>query len=117
MLEKLFGNGVIEKILFFLLTNEKSYGVELARSLDVRLNSIQKALARLEDGGIICAQQQGRTRLYEFNPCYPFKKELVMFLEKAYEFIPPQQKDRYYEKPIRKRPRARNKTLKIVEND
>ncbi len=107
MLEKLFGNPVIEKILFYLLKNEEGYGLELSKTLETPLYSIQKALDRLEAGGLIAAQLKGRTRLYRFNPRYPFLKELKRLLIKAYTFLPDDQREKFYERPIRKRPRRR----------
>ena len=56
MLEKLFGNIVIEKILFYLLANEKGYASQLKKELGIPLYSIQIALTRLEQGGIIVRQ-------------------------------------------------------------
>jgi predicted transcriptional regulator len=53
MLENLFGNSVIEKILFFLLKNEKTYASELSNVFEMPLFSVQIALERLEKEGII----------------------------------------------------------------
>ena len=117
MLEKLFGNAVIEKLLFYFLLNEKGYGSELAKRLDTPLYSIQKALIRLEDAGIIVGLQEGKTRIYRFNPRYPFLKELKAFLEKAYAFLPKELKTKFYEAPIRRRPRRTGKPLKRLTDD
>jgi hypothetical protein len=76
MLEKLFGNPVIEKILFYLLSNKKGYGMQLSHVLKIPLYSVQKALMRLEDGGIIVAQLEGKTRVY----CY-FKSTFTCILK------------------------------------
>ena len=117
MLEKLFGNPNIEKILFYLLVNQKCYGLQLATMLNIPLYSAQKALLRLEDGGIIAAQLEGKTRMYQFNPRYPFLQELRAFLEKAYNFLPVHQKTTLYEAPIRRRPRRTGKPLRRVSDD
>lgn len=111
MLEPLFGAKPIEKILFFLLTNNRCYGSELSRSFNESLSPFQKALDRLESGGVIVSFLQGRTRMYEFNPRYPFLKELKAFLEKAYTFLPTQTKINIYESMKRKRPRRKGKPL------
>jgi hypothetical protein len=116
MLEKLFGNPVIEKILFYLLMNEKSYGAELARTLETPLYSVQMALQRLEDGAIIAAVLEGKTRVYQFNPRYPFLVELKAFLTKAYSFLPDGHKTQYYEAPIRRRPRRKGKPYRLVDD-
>ncbi len=117
MLEKLFGNVVIEKILFYLLMNEKSYGSELSKILETPLYSVQKALMRLEDGGVIVALEEGKTRMFQFNPRYPFLKELKAFLNKAYDFLPIEMKKRFYEAPLRRRPRKTGKPLKRLSDD
>lgn len=111
MLERLFGNVVIEKILFYLLANEKSYATELKNSLGIPLYSVQKALARLEQGSIIVRQPQGKTQVYQYNPRYPFLDELKAFLKKAYDSLPEELRKRLYEPSIRKRPRRQGKSL------
>lgn len=111
MLEKLFGNAIIEKILFYLLINDEAYSFELTKVFNVPLYSIQKALERLESGGILVSILKGKTRIYRFNPRCPFLKELRAFLKRAYAFLPTEQKSAYYEAPVRKRPRRKGKPL------
>jgi len=111
MLEKLFGNVVIEKILFYLLLNEKSYATELKNALSIPLYSVQMALGRLEQGGVIVRQAQGKTQVYQFNPRYPFLDELKAFLKKAYSSLPDDLRNRLYEAPVRRRPRRKGKPL------
>lgn len=109
MLESLFGNPVIEKVLFYLLLNEKCYPSQLRETFQVPLYSFQRALARLEGGGIIVSHQEGKMVIYQFNPRYPFLPELKGFLAKAYSFFPEEVRERVYEPIIRKRPRRRGK--------
>jgi len=109
MLESLFGNVVIEKILFFLVTNKKCYASELKNTFELHLYSVQNALKRLEKGGVIVSFQEGKTRIFQFNPRYPFLQELESFLQKAYSFLPPDMRQKYYETPKRKRPRRSGK--------
>lgn len=111
MLEKLFGNGVIEKILFYLLANQKGYATELKEVLGIPLYSIQIALARLEQGGILVRQPQGKTQVYQYNPRYPFLAELIQFLNKAYQAIPEHMRKKLYEPSVRRRPRRKGKPL------
>lgn len=111
MMEQLFGNVVIEKILFFLIVNEKCYPSQLKNTFQVPLYSFQRALARLEKGGILVSFREGKTLLYEFNPRYPFLAELKAFLQKAYQFLPQNLKEKYYEPIVRKRPRRHGKPL------
>ena len=109
MLEPLFGNKTIEKILFFLLIENQCFGSELGKRFEEAISPFQKSLERLENGGLLVSHLQGKTRIYQFNPRYPFLKELRSLLEKAYQFIPQDQKDKFYEPKIRKRPRKKGK--------
>jgi hypothetical protein len=111
MLESLFGNPVIEKVLFYLLIQESCYPSQLREVFQTPLFSFQRALSRLEKGGIIFSQREGKTLVYKFNPRYPFLKELKAFLQKAYAFFPPELRAKYYEPVSRKRPRRQGKPL------
>lgn len=111
MLESLFGNPIIEKILFFLLVNKNCYPTQLKNTFQTPLYSFQRAFARLEKGGIIVSHHQGKTLLYQFNPRYPFLNELIALLRQAYEFIPKEIQEKYYETPLRTRPRRQGKPL------
>ena len=111
MLEKLFGNVVIEKVLFYLLANQTGYATELKRALGIPLYSIQMALARLEHGGIVVRQSQGKTQVYQYNPRYPFLDELKAFLKKAYDALPESLRKKFYETSVRKRLRRKGKPL------
>ena len=114
MLEYLFGNLNIEKILFFILINNKCYASQLQKTFDKPLYSFQRALDRLESGGILHSYREGKTLLYQFNPRYPFLSELTALLYKAYEFLPNEIKEKYYAPIVRKRPRRRGKPLLLV---
>lgn len=111
MLEYLFGNPIIEKILFYLLVNEKCYPSQLQKTFQIALYSFQRALARLEKGNVIFSHKEGKTLIYQFNPRYPFLAELKIFLEKAYSFLPEDIQQKYYEPVVRKRPRRHGKPL------
>ncbi|EKD26530.1 MAG: hypothetical protein ACD_79C01135G0001 [uncultured bacterium] len=52
----------------------------------------------------------GKTRLYEFNPRYPFLIELKAILGKAVSFIPDKDREKYY--TPRLRPRRKGKPIK-----
>lgn len=111
MLEPIFGGKNVEKVLFYILKNERCYGQQLSRTFKQALSPFQKALDRLEIGGVLISFLVGKTRCYQFNPRYPFLRELKGFLTKAYEFLPEKIKDQYYEPIIRKRPRRKGKPL------
>ncbi len=111
MLEYLFGNPVIEKVLFFIEVNEKCYPSQLKNTFQTPLYSFQRALGRLERGGVVVSHKEGKTLIYQFNPRYPFLNELKAFLDKASSFFPEEIKEKYYEPIIRKRPRRQGKPL------
>src|SRR5258708_2897578 len=107
MLEALFGNQNIERVLFYLLRNGEAYPRAMAEGLGVTLSPIQKQLARLESGSVVVSRSVGRTRVYQINPRYPFKKELEVFLEKAFQALPEGQAKKIYIQ--RSRPRRQGK--------
>ncbi|MFC1754192.1 winged helix-turn-helix domain-containing protein [Thermoproteota archaeon] len=111
MFENLFFSINVERILFYILVNKKCYASELSRRFDTALNGIQSTLIKLEKGGILVSLMEGKTRLYQFNPRYPFLSELTDFFNKAYLFIPDNIKQKYYQPIIRKRPRRTTKPL------
>ena len=77
----LFGNPNIEKILLFLLVNEKCYAAQIGHCVGGALTPIQQALNRLENGKILSSHLEGKTRLFRFNPHYPFLRELQALLK------------------------------------
>lgn len=111
MLENLFGNKIIEKICFYLCANQKCYASELKRQFKRPLFSIQNALSKLEIQGILVSFMVGKTRVYQWNPRYPFLKEFQAFISKIYSCIPKEIKEQYYEPVVRKRPRRAGKPL------
>lgn len=96
MLEALCGNKNVQRILLFLFVNGRCYGTQLHRELSVPLTPLQKALSRLEKGGLIASYCEGKTRLYQFNPAYPLLAELELLLKKAYTLLPAHEKKGYY---------------------
>lgn len=109
MLEPVFGNVTIEKILFFFETYGKGYPAGLAKLFGIPVNGIQQQLKRLEDGGVVVSLMAGRTRLYQFNPRYPFLKELRALIQRAIQFLPEKEIHKYYRN--RTRPRRKGKPL------
>ena len=109
MLQPILGSENIERVLIFILTRNEGYGTEIARFFSTNLYGIQNQLDKLESGGVVVSHLAGRTRIYTFNPRYPFLKELKSLLEKAFSFYP----DDVREKLLmnRRRPRRRGKPL------
>ena len=109
MLEPLLGSTNAERVLVFILTRNEGYTREIARVVGGDPDSIQKQLAKFESGGVLVSRTAGKTRLYSFNPRYPFLKELKSLLEKALSFYPEQEREALIMN--RRRPRRRGKPL------
>lgn len=109
MLEPLLGSTNAERVLMFILARNEGYVREIARVFDGDPDSIQKQLAKFESGGVLVSRTAGKTRLYSFNPRYPFLKELRSLLEKALSFYP--EKERQELVMSRRRPRRHGKPL------
>lgn len=109
MLEPLFDSPIKEKSLLAILVRGESYPRELARIFGIPVYSVQYQLRNLERGGVLYSRLRGRTRLYGFNPRYPFRKELVALLEKARGFYTPAERQAWLEPRLR--PRRAGKPL------
>lgn len=111
MLEAIFGNQSIERVLFYLLKNKTCYSLQLKKQFQSALSPFQQALQRLEKGGVLVSVLSGKTRVFQINPRYPFIVGLSFFLESAYSALPTEIKKKYYEPILRKRPRRTGKPL------
>lgn len=111
MLEYLFGNKNVEKILIYLCLHEKANATELSRAFDSALDPIQKTLRKLEEGGLLASFLEGRTRVFQWNPRYPFLEEIQALAKKAYDFLPSDIQETRYQSKKRKRPRKTGKPL------
>lgn len=109
MLEPLLGSLTCERVLIFLLAREEGYPRQIAAHFDLGLAAVQKQLAKLEQGGVVYSRLAGRTRLYAFNPRYPFLAELKALLARAFEFYPDNERERLVMN--RRRPRRSGKPL------
>lgn len=109
MLEALFGTVNREKVLVYLLAKEEAYPREVAKFFTTDLRSIQNQFAKLEAGGVVFSRLVGNTRLYAFNPRYPFLDELKKLLEKALVFYPEEERLKLI--MGRRRPRRKGKPL------
>ena len=94
MLEPILGSESAERVLVYLLYRSEGYARQIAGFYDTSVTPIQQQLKRMENGAILVSRQIGRTRLYEFNPRYPFFNELKALLEKAFAFYSPELKER-----------------------
>jgi hypothetical protein len=109
MLEPLLGSTSAERVLMFILARNEGYVREIARFSGGDPDSIQKQLAKFESSGVLVSKSAGRTRLYSFNPRYPFFKQLKELLEKAMSFYAREEREKLLMN--RRRPRRRGKPL------
>lgn len=109
MLEALFGSINKERVLVYLFVNGEGYARAIAQFFNTNLRNIQVQLDNLEAGGVLVSRLEGRTRLYGFNPRWPFRKELSALVERMLAFYPPEERERL--SAGRKRPRRRGKPL------
>jgi len=109
MLEKLFGNVTLEKVLFYICNYDEGYAQRISDTFGISLNMVQAQLAKLEAGGILASSLKGKTRMYTWNPRYPMLKELKSLLLRAMEYIPESEIKKYYRN--RTRPRRQGKPL------
>jgi len=109
MLEAILGSKVRESVLIYLSGRDRGYAREITAFYEFSLSPVQNQLDRLESGNVLVSFLSGKTRVYSFNPRYPFLKELKALLDKALLFLPEVE----YEKLLksRRRPRRRLKPL------
>lgn len=110
VLEGIFGNASAEKVLLYLEQYEEGYATAIARTFDgLSLNMAQRQLDRFERAGALVSSLKGRTRLYTWNPRYPFRSELRALLRKALTSLPAFERRRHFVE--RRRPRRAGKPL------
>lgn len=109
MLEALLASTNCERVLIFLAARDEGYLREIADFFQTSPAPILKQLVKLEAGGILFSRLAGRTRLYGFNPRYPFLKELKALLDKALTFYPEDIRTDLL--ASRRRPRRKGKPL------
>lgn len=109
MLEPIIGSKNRELILIFLFARKQGYAREIAAFYKKSLSPVQNQLDRLENGNVLVSFLSGKTRIYSFNPRYPFLNELMSLLKKTISFLPKEKQDELL--LIRKRPRRKAKPL------
>lgn len=109
MLSRLFGSRTAELVFYYLFVYEKGYATKISGLYGVSLNTVQKQLIKFEDAGILVSFLEGRTRVFRWNPRYPFLPELKALLEKALKYLPENEKSKYFKE--RTRPRRTGKPI------
>ncbi|MCW5877674.1 MAG: hypothetical protein KIS80_02250 [Anaerolineales bacterium] len=109
MLQPILRTREAEWILLFIAARGSGYAQEIADFFEANLRSVQRQLERLEAGGVLASRLVGRTRVFAFNPRYPFREQLVALVNEAKRFYPSELVERLdYE---RQRPRRAGKPL------
>ncbi len=85
MLEKLFGSNARAKLLIFFLSNPKqTYHMrELARKLNLRINSVRRELLNLQNLGILKSKKRTNKTIFWLNPKFILYPELEKIILKA----------------------------------
>jgi predicted transcriptional regulator len=104
MLEYLFANKNVEKILVYLHVHKKAHATELQKCFGTSLDPIQKTLKKLESGGLLESGLEGKARTFRWNQKYSFLAEMQSFAKKIYEALPEDARASYRRAGKRKRP-------------
>jgi hypothetical protein len=92
-----------------MVARDEGYAREISQFFGMDISTVQNQLDKLELGSILVSLTKGRTRIYTFNPRYPFLEELKQLLEKALSFYPEEEREKLVMN--RRRPRRRGKVL------
>jgi hypothetical protein len=109
MLEPIVGSKSSEQVFIFITARENGYATEIARFFDADLYAIQRQLERLENAEVLVSRKVGRTRVFQFNPRYPFLEELKALLTSVLKYYPEDVKEELIMN--RRRPRKKGKPL------
>lgn len=109
MLSKLFGSRTAELVFYYLCVYEKGYATKISGLFGLSLNAVQNQLIKFEEAGILVSFLEGRTRVFQWNPRYPFLSELKALLKKALVYLPDSDKSKYFRE--RTRPRRIGKPI------
>lgn len=122
MLRGLLGSNSVEKTLLYLLVNEQCYAHQLHRKLGLALTPVQKALERLEKGGVIFSKNEKNRKIYRFNTNFPMIYEVELLLKKTYQQLSAQERKCYHypeqakAKPFKKEPRLMEKVWEQLKS-
>jgi hypothetical protein len=109
MLEPLIVSSTCEKALIFITARSEGYPREISGFFDIAPAPLLRQMEKLENGGILYSRSVGKTRVFGFNPRYPFLSELQALLNKVLTFYPENIRDQL--ENDRRRPRRKGKPL------
>lgn len=107
MLTGLFSSEIAERVLLYITAYGEGHARGIAAAFTLPVTPVRNQLINFEARGILVSQMKGRTRLFLWNPRYPFLKELQALLERSLEFLPPEEYEKYSR---RTRPRRTGKS-------
>jgi predicted transcriptional regulator len=109
MLEGIFGNRTAEKVLLHIFHYGESHASAIAADFKVAKNPVIQQLNRFEAAGVLASKENGRTRIYFFNPKSPFQRPIKELIEMAYDSIPLAERQKLFS--ARRRPRRKGKPV------
>jgi hypothetical protein len=101
-----FGSAVRTDVLVAIGRLKRTYLSEVAQVLDLHNFEVQRAVASLEEAGLVVTARMGTIRVAELSPQYPARDQLYALLLKLSET--PRYRRRWL---LRRRPRAIGKAL------
>src|SRR5262245_20449582 len=104
MSASIFGNPTAEKILLYIESFGEGYALAIAETYEFpSVSMVQRQLERLERSGVLVNTPKGRTRMFTWNPRYPFLTELRALLRKEIQYLPQEERRQYFGKRRRAR--------------
>lgn len=109
MIAAILGGKTAEKVMLYMQNYSEGYASAIAQTFSINLSVVQKQLQKFERAGVFVSQLKGKTRVYSWNPRYPFTQELQAFLQKALLLLPVEERKQFF--TGRTRPRRTGKPL------
>ena len=109
MLNTLFGNETVARILLFIESYGEGTTSGIARTFEMNKTRVYQQLLKLEEGGVLVARTQDNLRVFSINPRLLYRAELKSLLRKNLDHLPRTEFDRYF--GGRRRPRRTGKAL------
>ena len=109
MLEGIFGNKTAECVLLHVFHYGEIHASAIAKDYGSAVNPILGQLDRFEKAGILVSKEQGRTRVYSFNPKSPMIGPIRDLIKIVYDSIPLKEKEKLF--AARRRPRRKGKPV------
>jgi len=109
MLESILGSQSKEQVLLFIIARESGYAQQIAEYFECSVTPIKNQLDSLEQGGVLCCEVIGKSKIFSINPRYPFKTELIALVSKVMTYM--KDDDRNKLLYSRKRPRRSGKPI------